>query len=128
MKLFDWQSLALSSLMIVTQAANGATRPQYGGVLRVAVRAAPTSLDPADRTQADSFARRSLTMLIFDTLVTTDENGCVEPSLAASWQLLPGSRWQFRLRHGVQFHEGTPLSAETAAASLRAANPSWKVM
>ena len=41
----------------------------------------------------------------------------------------PGNqRWQFRIRRGVKFHDGTPLSAEMAAASLRAANPSWNVI
>ena len=50
------------------------------------MRAAPTSLDPADGAQADSFARRSLTMLMFDTLVTADDSGRVQSALATSWQ------------------------------------------
>ena len=138
MRLFDWRSLVVSSMMVGALAANAETRPQYGGVLRVAMRAAPTSLDPAEldvaklapeeHAQPDSFARRSLTILLFDTLVTTDENVRVQPSLATSWQAPTGNqRWQFRIRRGVKFHDGTPLSAEIAAASLRAANPSWIV-
>jgi ABC-type transport system substrate-binding protein len=71
-------------------------------------------------------------MLLFDTLVSTDENVRVQPGLATSWQASPGSqpgnqRWQFRIRRGVRFHDGTPLSAEMAAASLRLANPRWNV-
>jgi len=67
-------------------------------------------------------------MLMFDTLVTTDENGRVQPSLATSWQASTGNqRWQFRLRRGVKFHDGSPLTAEIAASSLRAANSSWNV-
>jgi peptide/nickel transport system substrate-binding protein len=112
-------------------------------VLHVAMRAAPTSLDPAELdlaklapvelAQADSFARRSLTMLLFDTLVSTGETVRVQPSLATSWQASQGNqpgnqRWQFRIRRGVKFHDGTPLSAEIAATSLRAANPSWTVI
>jgi ABC-type transport system substrate-binding protein len=141
MRLFDWRSLVVSSMMVGALAAKAETRPQYGGVLHVAMRAAPTSLDPAELdgaelAQADSFARRSLTMLLFDTLVTTAENVRAQPSLATSWQASqvnqqgnqPGNqRWQFRIRRGVKFHDGTPLSAEIAAASLRAANPSWMV-
>jgi peptide/nickel transport system substrate-binding protein len=142
MRLFDWRSLVVSSMMVGALAAKAETRPQYGSVLHVAMRAAPTSLDPAELdlaklapvelAQADSFARRSLTMLLFDTLVSTDENVRVQPSLATSWQAplgnQPGNqRWQFRIRRGVKFHDGTPLSAEIAAASLRAANPSWIV-
>jgi ABC-type transport system substrate-binding protein len=129
MRLFDWRWLVVSSLLAGALAANAETRPQYGGTVHVAMRAAPMSLDPADSAQPDSFARRSLTMLIFDRLVTTDENGRVQASLAASWQVSPGNqRWQFRVRPGVKFHDGTALTAEIAAASLRAANPSWHVL
>jgi MarR-like DNA-binding transcriptional regulator SgrR of sgrS sRNA len=114
--------------MVGALAANAETRPQYGGVLRVALRGAPTSLDPTDSTQADWFARRSLTILMFDTLVSCDANGRIEPALATSWQASPGNRrWLLRIRHGVKFHDGTTLSSENAAASLRAANPLWKV-
>jgi ABC-type transport system substrate-binding protein len=129
MKLFDWRWFVVSSAMVATLAASAETRPQYGGVLHVAMRAAPASLDPSDSTQPDSFARRSLTMLMFDTLVTTDQSGRVQPSLATAWQASPGSqRWQFRIRRGVKFHDGTTLTAEIAAASLRAANPPWNVV
>ncbi len=128
MKLFVWRCLAASSLLIAALAATAETRPQYGSTLRVAMHATPTSLDPADATQPDSFARRSLTMLTFDTLVTIDENGRLTSSLATSCQATEGNQhWQIRLRHGVKFHDGTPLTAEAVVASLRAANPSWKV-
>lgn len=126
---FVVSSMVISTMMVAALAADAETRPQYGGVLHVAMRAAPASLDPMDGTQPDSFARRSLTLLMFDTLVTTDENGRIQPSLATAWQALPGNqRWQFRLRREVKFHDGTPLTAEIAAASLRAANPSWNVV
>ena len=131
MRLFDWRWLVVSSVLAGALAANAETRPQYGGTLHVAMRAAPASLDPADNSQPDSFARRSLTMLMFDTLVTLDE-GRVQASLAMSWQASSGNpsgnqRWQIRLRRGVKFHDGTPLTAEIAADSLRTANPSWRV-
>ena len=132
MRLFDWRWLVVSSVMVAALAAKAETRPQYGGTLHIAMRAQPTSLDPADTSQPDSASRRSLTTLMFDTLVTTDENMRVQPALATSWETRQGSqpgnqRWQFRIRRGVKFHDGTPLSAEIAAASLRTANPSWNV-
>jgi len=154
MRLFDWRSLVVSSVSIVAgvvcsgmlAAAPAETRPQYGGTLRVAMRAAPASLDPAYSDPAevdsassysangtpDSFARRSLTWLMFDTLVTIDGSGRVLPALSTSWQAAQGNqpgnqRWQFRIRRGVKFHDGTPLSAQIAAASLRFANPVWNV-
>jgi ABC-type transport system substrate-binding protein len=128
MKRFDWQWLVVSSMIGWALAANAETRPQYGGTVRVAMRAAPMSLDPADRTQPDAVARHSVTMLMFDTLVTMDESGRIQPSLATSWQGSPGNqRWQFRLRRGVKFQDGTPMSAEIAATSIREANPTWNV-
>ena len=137
MKLSGWRLFVVSSVMIGALAAMAETRPQYGGVLRVAMRAAPASLDPVDldlakldpaSAQPDSLASLSLTSLMFDTLVATDESGRIQPGLATSWQASPGNqRWQFRIRRGVKFHDGTPLGAEIAAAALRTANPAWNV-
>jgi peptide/nickel transport system substrate-binding protein len=127
MKHFNWRWLAASSLLLALAAA-AQTRPQYGATVRVALHEAPTSLDPADAAQPDSFGRRSLTLLMFDTLVMMDATGHPQPSLAVSWQASQGSqRWQFHLRRGVRFHDGSAVTAESVAASLRAANPSWNV-
>jgi peptide/nickel transport system substrate-binding protein len=128
MKLFALRWFVVSSIVLGAMAANAAVRPEYGGMLRITMRAAPTSLDPADSAQADSFGRRSLTMLIFDTLLTTDTSGRIQPWLAVSWQASADNRrWQLKIRRGVKFHDGTPLTAEIAAVSLRTANPSWNV-
>jgi ABC-type transport system substrate-binding protein len=65
---------------------------------------------------------------MFETLVTLDDRGRLSPGLATSWQAAPGNqRWQFLLRRGVKFHDGSPLTPEAAAAALRAANPDWSV-
>ena len=158
MRHFDWRSVAGRRIFagivagaIFAAAAAAETRPQYGGTLHVTMRAAPTTLDPADgeaanidsenmdsanKLQAASFARRSLSWLMFDGLVRIDRSGRVEPALATAWQVARGKaagagagseRWQFRIRRGVKFHDGTPLTPELAAASLRVANPSWNV-
>lgn len=127
MKPFACHWLALSSLLL-SLLAHADTRPQYGGTLRMTVHAAPTTLDPADSRVPDSFARRSMTSLIFDTLVTMDDAGRTAPGIAESWQASKGNQhWQFRLRHSVKFHDGTPLTSEIVAASLRVANPAWSV-
>src|SRR5579859_4932604 len=109
MKRFAWQWLAISSVLVATLAARADRRPQYGGTLHVGLSAALSSLDPADTAQDDSFGRRSVIALIFDTLVTTDSSGRVQPFLAESWQATEGNRrWQFRIRRGLRFHDGTP--------------------
>jgi peptide/nickel transport system substrate-binding protein len=127
MRLFACHWLAISSLLLGL-VARAETRPEYGGTLRVMMHAAPTSLDPVDARLPDSFAGRSITFLLFDTLVTMSDGGRAEPGLAESWQAAKGNqRWQFRLRHGVKLHDGTLLTSETVAASLRAGNPTWNV-
>ncbi len=122
-------ALLVASSLLWLDMAHGATRPHYGGTLRVEMRTAPASLDPADATQFSSLESGNLFPLIFDTLVTLDDRGRPQPALATSWQPEPGGqRWQFNLRHGVTFHDGMPVSADQVAASLRVANPNWKVL
>jgi peptide/nickel transport system substrate-binding protein len=138
MRRFAWRWLVLCSLVVGvavagTAAAGVEARPRYGGTLRVAMHAAPASLDPADSTQADSFARHNLTFLLFETLVTAGAGGRLHPGLASSWQASSGAtlenqRWQFQLRRKVKFHDQTALTAELVAASLRVANPGWKIV
>ncbi len=128
MKLFAWQPLVISSLVLAVLAV-AETRPQYGGTLRVSIREAPTSLDPADSREADLLARHNLTLLIFDTLTDIDDAGNVRAALATSWQAAPGNqRWQFRLRRNVKFQDGMLLTPATVASCLRTANPSWRVL
>ena len=119
--------LAAVSLSL-TVASPARTRPHYGGTLRVAIGEAPASLDPAESTRSGITILPSLSRLIFDTLVTLDERGQAQPALSTSWQADPGyQRWQFGIRRGVAFHDGTTVSSDAVAASLRAANPDWKV-
>src|SRR5580692_7972318 len=107
---------------------SAAARPHYGGTLHVEMRAAPTSLDPADAAQPDWSGYRNLSSLMFDTLVSLDAQGKPEPALATSWKAESGDqRWQFFLRRGVTFEDGAPVTPDAVAASLRRTNPTWKV-
>jgi peptide/nickel transport system substrate-binding protein len=127
MRRFGLTLLAATSLLLAN-VADGANRPRYGGTLHIAIRAAPTSLDPLDSRQSDSPALQNISRLIFDTVIVLDKRGRPQPALASSWQVEPGNqRWQFSVRRGVTFHDGTAVTADSVAASLRAANPKWKV-
>jgi peptide/nickel transport system substrate-binding protein len=105
--------------------AFAATRPHYGGTLRASTPEPISSLDPLG---GDSIWRRNLSVVLFDTLVTIDEQNRIQPALATSWQVDPSNqRWTFTLRPKIRFHDGSALTPDSAAASLRAANPSWKI-
>jgi len=127
MKRFGWHWVVVSSLLLATAAAE--TRPQYGGTLHVEMQIAPTTLDPADASQANGVAYRNVLRLVYDGLVSIDDQGHMQPALSTSWRAESGDRrWQFQLRPGVRFHDGSPLTAEAVAASLRSANQSWTVL
>lgn len=124
MKRFSSISIVLASAFWLAS-ATAAVRPHYGGTLHVSMQESPQVFDPS---ALDSSALRSLWQLVFETLVRLDDHGRPQPSLATSWQAEPGNqRWRLQLRNGVIFSDGTPLDSGTAAASLRAANPQWKV-
>jgi peptide/nickel transport system substrate-binding protein len=119
------QFLAVSSLLVA--GALAATRPQYGGTLRIAVRSVPASVDPADLERA-GVSGRNLAHLLFDTLTSLDDRGILQPALATSWAYDETARqWRFSLRRGITFSDGTPLTPESVAAALRLANPSWRI-
>jgi ABC-type transport system substrate-binding protein len=125
MKPIAWRLLALSSLLVAILAA-GETRPRYGGTLRVTMSAAPASLDPA--TLSGSETGRQVSRLIYETLVSTDRRGNVIPAVALRWQSeMNGQRWRFQLRPALRWHDGAPVTAESVAAALRAANSTWTI-
>jgi ABC-type transport system substrate-binding protein len=112
-------SAALSLLLV-----NGAQAapPRYGGTLHVKLRAASVSLDPRAWTPgslslADS---EKLASLVYDRLVALDDYGKFQPALATEWTHDPVARnWQFKVRPGARFSDGSPLTPSIAAAALQ---------
>jgi len=55
---------------------------------------------------------------IFETLVAKDPRGRLKPALAESWRAVDELTWEFKLRRGVKFHDGTEFTADDVAATL----------
>ena len=55
---------------------------------------------------------------IFDAVTNRDEELQPRPGLAESWRLVDPMTWEFKLRAGVTFHDGTPLTAEDVVFSI----------
>ncbi len=42
----------------------------------------------------------------------SDENLGLKPGLATSWKPIDDTTWEFKIREGVKFHDGSELTAE----------------
>ena len=120
---------AVIASMIAATTATAATRPHYGGTLRVMLQSAPNALDiPANAAPTDYWDIARTLSLIGDTLVALDAQGRPHPALAVAWQSDPSTRhWQFTLRRGVKFHDGSSASPAAVAQILGALHPGWNV-
>ena len=72
--------------------------------VRIAVRTDLSSVDPHYHVYVPN---RSASRHIFDSLTRLGPRGEVRPGLAASWKILADDLWEFTLRPGIAFHDGT---------------------
>src|SRR5689334_11149811 len=94
----------LVSISIAALAASGATRPRYGGTLRI---------------QAATMPVVARSHLVAETLVRLGEDGEARGWLARTWQHdADFRRWSITLRSKVTFHDGTALTGDIAAPLL----------
>ena len=76
--------------------------------LIVAINGQPVRLQPQ---QPVGRLNEIVNALIFDSLTTRDQEGNLIPALAESWELVDDLTWEFKLRPGVTFHNGDPLTS-----------------
>jgi peptide/nickel transport system substrate-binding protein len=60
-------------------------------------------------------------MQVYESLVDFDPDHSIRPGLAVAWRPIDSTTWEFELREGVRFHDGTPLTAADVIFSLRRA-------
>jgi ABC-type transport system substrate-binding protein len=92
--------------------------PQSGGVLAFGLAAETDGYDPANSRWAGS--GYIVAFSLFDPLAAYDENLQVQPYLASSLDHNADfTEWRIGVRQGVQFHDGTPLTADAIANTLK---------
>ncbi|HRJ70079.1 MAG TPA: ABC transporter substrate-binding protein [Beijerinckiaceae bacterium] len=99
-------AVALSSALVATASAQ---------TLTIGVRGGPDSIDPhftATGTHAESLKH------IFDTLTWSGDGLEVQPRLAESWKPINDTTWEFKLRKGVKFHDGSDFTAADVKFSI----------
>ncbi len=77
--------------------------------LTVGASSAPTGMDPHYHS---SNMNNGQLRQVFDPLIDLDTSGKLQPKLAESWRPIDDLTWEFKLREGVRFHDGTPFEAE----------------
>lgn len=86
-------------------------------VLRVVPHSNLAILDPIWTT---AYMSRNHGYMIYDTLFGTDENGVIKPQMVESWTESGDHRlWTFKLRKGLAFHDGAPVTGDDVIASLQ---------
>ncbi len=107
---------ALSPALLAAPAR--AAEPKKGGRFRMGLAGGATT-DSLDTATLPDVVPQMLNRQLRNTLVEVDYTGSPVPELAESWESSPDAvTWTFKLRQGVEFHNGKTLDAEDVAYSF----------
>ena len=101
--------------LVVLLCAAALAVPASAQTLTIGVRGGPDSIDPhftATGTHAEALKH------VFDTLVWSGDGLELEPRLAESWKAINDTTWEFKLRRGVKFHDGSDFTAQDVKFSI----------
>jgi peptide/nickel transport system substrate-binding protein len=121
MRASSWvRVLAIVAAAVVVSSGSGAPasgQGQAGGAIRVATNAEPTTFDWMSSTAT---ATRLVAWHVFEGLYAIDQEYEVRPLLAQGPAAVSsdGLRYTIRLRGGLKFHNGQPVTADDVIASL----------
>src|SRR4029077_973822 len=108
---FPCRALAIVGFATAVAAAPVA----HAADLKIAVAADVTVIDPHF---FKLFPNNNIAEHIFDKLVQMDPDSKLIPGLATSWKPIDDKTWEFKLRKGVKFHDGSELTSEDVAFSI----------
>ena len=92
--------------------------PAYAVTLKIANQGDATSLDPHSLQES---LQLTVTGNVYEPLVTRGKDFKLTPALATSWKQTSPTVWRFELRKNVQFHDGTPFTADDVIFSYQRA-------
>ncbi|KAB2903700.1 MAG: ABC transporter substrate-binding protein [Burkholderiaceae bacterium] len=101
-------ALVCSALSATALVANAQT-------IRVANQGDALSMDPHSLNES---LQLSVTGNVYEPLVGRNKDLSLAPALATAWTQTSPTVWRFELRRGVQFHDGTPFTADDVLFSL----------
>ena len=107
----------LASMVVSTPVAGQTETPRRGGVLLAVIGADAPSLDPH---QESTFATIQVVAPLYSTLVQIDPYHYpkIIGDAASEWKIAPdGLTYTFKIRQGIRFHDGSPLTAADVKAT-----------
>jgi peptide/nickel transport system substrate-binding protein len=109
--------LVVWAIVAIPGVARAAETPRRGGILLAAIAAEPPSLDPQ---QESTFANIQMVAPCYSTLLQFDPFNFpkIIGDVATDWKIAPDGRtYTFKIRQGIRFHDGSPLTAADVKAS-----------
>jgi peptide/nickel transport system substrate-binding protein len=110
------QATLAGSLAVVATSAHAET-PRKGGRIKVAGSSSGVSdtLDPAKQANSTDYVRG---FMFYNGLTVLDASLTPQPSLAEEFTTKDAKTWVFKLRRGVTFHDGKPLTPADVVFSM----------
>ncbi len=90
--------------------------PALAQDLVAGLAASPTTTDPQFQNHGPS---NGFATHLYDRLVHQDERQRLIPGLATEWRAVDNTTWEFKLRRGVRFHDGSAFDANDVVATLK---------
>ena len=121
MRIVRWLGLVtpmcalLVGAMYVLPAPPAHAQSARGAHVTISQPADATTMDPGRSTQVLTV---NYFVNIFDTLTRWDASLKLIPGLATAWKNVNETTWEFTLRPGVKFHDGSPFTGEDVKATL----------
>ncbi len=95
-----------AALLVAAALATGVASAQ---TVRIGNQGDALSMDPHSLNES---LQLTVTGNVYEPLVARDRNLKLVPGLATSWKQTSPTVWRFELRKGVEFHDGTPFTAD----------------
>ena len=108
MKRFAAPAIALAGAL-----AFGVAQAQ---TLRWASQGDPQTMDPHSQNESMT---NMMNGQVYERLTSRDRHLKIVPGLASEWQQVGPLVWRFKLRQGVRFHDGSPLTADDVVYSVQ---------
>lgn len=109
------RSLALTAALL----AGGLTLPAVSAVaqeLKIGMASEPSSIDPHYHNLSPN---NMLARDVFQPLISQDEQQKLGPGLAESYRTINDTTWEFKLRKGVKFFDGSELTVDDVLATVK---------